>query len=223
MENKYGASAHYQGEQGQAYFEYQNRSASIGAKLNIRKISSLVRQSDRLLDFGCGGGWLLRELDCTVKMGVELNESAHEICQSNNIEVYKTISDLPDCLFDVIITHHCLEHVPCPIEALRELFGVLDTGGKLIIIVPIDDWRVQRDQTGSDIDHHLHTWTPRLMANTLVEAGFRPIHISVLTHAWFPKWDVLYGRIPDVCFDMLCTIWSVVRRRRQILAYAEKA
>jgi len=223
MTNDYGASAHYEGLSGRAYFAYQNLSAAVGGKLEVKKFDALVRPTDRVLDFGCGGGWLLRELVCREKVGVELNENAHPACVANQVRVYKRIGDVPDRDFDVIVTNHCLEHVPYPVEALRALGGLLAPEGKILIVVPIDDWREQPDHTGKDINHHLHTWTPRLLANTLVEAGLAPLDIKVLTYAWFPRWEIAYGRIPSICFDVMCWAWSVIKYRRQLFAYAKKA
>ena len=42
-----------------------------------------------------------------------------------------------DNYFDLIICNHLLEHVPNDIEAMKELFRVLENGGKAILQVPI--------------------------------------------------------------------------------------
>lgn len=216
----YGTSDRYASDQGVAYFAYQNRCAALGAELNARKFSRHIQSSDRVMDFGCGGGWLLTKLPGREKVGVELSDAAREVCRANNITAYKSVADLGDRRFDVIVTHHCLEHVPYPIAALRELREHLASGGRLLVVVPLDDWRRQRDHAGTDIDHHLHTWTPRLFANTLVEAGFAIDTMSVLTHAWFPYWDRLYRRIPQFAFDFGCGLWSVLQHKRQLFALA---
>lgn len=218
----YGHSNHYQGEQGVNYFAYQNNNSNLGNKLNSTKFVPYLKISDKVLDFGCGGGWLLTHLNCAKKVGVELNEAAHEVCRNNGIEIYKTIDCVPDKDFDVIISHHCLEHVPYPIQALSSLRGLLKPGGKLILVVPIDDWRRQYDYTAKDIDHHLHTWTPRLMANTISEAGYEIITVKILTHAWFRYWDRCYGKIPDPLFHLICRFWSIFRKRRQVISVAQK-
>lgn len=220
---QYGKSEHYEGEKGKAYFAYQNKDATIGAQLNKSKFENYIKPTDTVLDFGCGGGWLLAALDCTKKVGVELNENAHNFCKENGIKVFKSIDSVVDNDFDVIISHHCLEHVPYPIEALSSLHKKLKGDGLFVLVVPIDDWRVQRDYTGNDIDHHLYTWTPRLLANTLVEAGYEIDKIEVLTHAWFPRWNVLFGKIPQFAFDTICTFWSILLKRRQLLAVARKS
>jgi len=218
---QYGASSHYQTKKGQEYFAYQ-QSFRQGAVLEARKFQPFIRSNHLVLDFGCGGGWVLANLQCAKRVGVELNPAAREFCLTNGVTCYSSIDDVPDRDFDVIISNHCLEHVPCPTEALRALCPLLKNDGKLVLVVPIDDWRVQKDFTGRDIDHHLHTWTPRLMANTLAEGGFHAESIRVLTHAWFPGWRRAMGRFPVGVFEFLCWAMAVAKKRRQLLVVASK-
>lgn len=218
---KYGASDRYQSNKGKEYLDYQQQSAP-GAALEARKFAPYVSHADRVLDFGCGGGWILRHLRCSERVGVELNEAAHGFCRENGVRVHKAISDVDAHDFDVVISNHCLEHVPYPIEALRSLSRLLKAGGKLVLVVPLDDWRPQKDYTGSDIDHHLHTWTPRLLANTLVESGFQVERIAIFTYAWPPGWQKMMRILPSLLFDAVCWLTAVVKRRRQLIALATK-
>ena len=138
------------------------------------------------------------------------------------MDVSSAISDIPPQQFDVIISHHCVENVPCPSQALSELRSYLTDNGKLMIVVPFNDWRVQRRINTNDKDHHLHTWTPRMLNNTLIEARYRAQEMRVLTHAWFRGWHKLYRRVPIRVLDAPCMIWSALRHKRQLLAVATK-
>jgi len=217
---EYGKSSHYEGKQGVEYYEYQNRAAVIRAKLNARKFTKYIKKSDTVLDFGCGGGWLLAELVCAKKIGVELNKAAHEDCRGNGIEVVSSTEEIPSVKFDVIISHHCIEHVPYPIAALACLKDLLKEDGIFILYLPLDDWRVQKDYS-IDIDHHLHTWTSRCLANTLRESGFIPSEIRVVTHSWFKGWSLWYSILHPAIFDFMCYLWSVVMKRRQLMAVSK--
>ena len=218
---QYGASGHYQTEKGKEYFAYQ-QSFREGAVLEARKFAAYIDPKDKVLDFGCGGGWVLRQINCSKRIGIELNEAAHPYCRDNGIDVYRDAAEVPHSDFDVVISNHCLEHVPFPIEALRAVTRLLRPDGKLVLVVPLDDWRVQHDSTGKDIDHHLHTWTPRLLANTLVEAGLVVDKVDVLSHAWPPKWAVLMRILPRGVFDGLCWVTAVLKKRRQLIAICRK-
>lgn len=218
---KYGASTHYQSEKGQDYLAYQSQFAA-GAVLESRKFAPHINPQDKVLDFGCGGGWILRQLNCADRLGVELNEAAHTYCRENGIAVVRTLDEVGEREFDVAISNHCLEHVPCPVEAMRGIYAHLRPGGSVILALPLDDWRVQQDHTGTDIDHHLHTWTPRLLANTLAEAGFKVDQIKIITHAWFPGWRRALNILPSFTFHALCWATAVIKKRRQLLALAHK-
>lgn len=44
---------------------------------------------------------------------------------------------VPDASFDVILCTEVLEHVPCPIEALREMVRITKPGGRLFLTAPL--------------------------------------------------------------------------------------
>jgi SAM-dependent methyltransferase len=215
----------YAGERGAAYFEYQRRVGEMGGTLNARMFQPYIEADDVVLDFGCGGGDLLRVLRCGRRIGVEPNETARMHCAAAGIECHVSASELHDAEIDVVISNHVLEHVPHPIAALRECRRVLRSSGKLVLCVPIDDWRTQRRFEESDPNHHLHTWTPLLLGNTLSEAGFTFANadIRILTEAWPPRIETLVRVLPPRMLTVSMHAWSALRNRRQILAVATPA
>jgi SAM-dependent methyltransferase len=220
---EYGCSDHYLGQQGERYLEGLNEGGRLRGQMDVWKFSPWIGEKDSVLDFGCGPGWMLYSLNAASKCGVELNPAARRVCQENGIEVYPEIAAVPaGRTFSRIISHHCLEHVPYPVAALRSLRARLQDDGLLILVVPIDDWRCQLDATGKDGDHHLYTWTPRLLANTLFEGGFECQQVEVLTHAWPVKWETLQRTMPRWAFDSVCWFWGWARKRRQLRAVAGK-
>lgn len=215
----YGTSTHYDGDSGDRYFDWQDEHGALRGRINARKFCDYIQQRDVVLDFGCGGGHLLKALTCQSRVGVDVNPNALESARSLGIECFADIANVPDRTADVAISNHALEHVPYPIEALRQIRRALKPSGRLLLYVPIDDWRTQKAWDPQDINHHLNTWSPLLLGNTLDEAGFDVAGgtLSVVTHAWPPRWHKLYARSP-AGFDALATFWSVARRRRQIFA-----
>jgi SAM-dependent methyltransferase len=155
------------------------------------------------------------------KKAVEINLHAHSKLKQHHFEVHETIESVPDSSVDFVISHHSLEHVPFPIAALSEAKRVLKPDGKLILIVPIDHWRSGKKFNPLDINHHLHTWNPQLLGNTLIEAGFKVTKndIQIYAHNWFPGYHNFYKY---VFFDFLCKMWSIIRSRRQIIAIVTK-
>jgi len=202
------------------FVTHKGGSAETAGRLNRAKFLPFVAPTDSVLEFGCGGGWLLKGIDARRKIGVEPNPIARDVCARNGIGVYASISEVPDRQFTRIITNHFLEHLPDPVQSLRELRDLLDPDGRLVVVVPIDDWRVQK-RLDEDVDQHLQTWTPPLLANTLTEAGFISLSVTVLTHAWPIAWDRLSTTLPPSLFDALCRVWAIVFKRRQLIAVAK--
>ncbi len=203
------------------FFFYKNYSADNAAKVNALKFQRYIGPNDTVLESGAKGGHLLREIRCAERVAVEPDRTAHEVCRMNGIAVYASLADVPPRTFTRIISHHYLEHLPYPMEELRRLRNFLADDGKIVINLPIDDWRSERDWRVSS-DHHLHTWTPPLLANTLSDAGYEVEFVKVLTHAWPWYWETLIKVLPMSVFDALCWVWATMRRRRQLIAVARK-
>ena len=47
---------------------------------------------------------------------------------------------IPDSSFDVVISSECIEHVPHPEKALREMARVLKPGGFILVTTPNKVW-----------------------------------------------------------------------------------
>ncbi len=209
------------GQKGEEYFgSGQSRYGILNGQIEAHKFCCFIRPADIVLDFGCGSGGLLQSLECARRIGVEINPIAFQRSIELGIECYMDLRDVPDRIADVVISNHVLEHVPYPIEALRQIKSKLKPEGILVLKVPIDDWRVHKYYNPDDLNHHLHTWTIQLLGNTLSEAGFTVHHgdISVLTHAWPRYYQYLYARLPLPLFNFLCKVWAILMKKRQLFA-----
>jgi len=197
----------------------------FGARINAHKFRHHIRPEDTVLDFGCGGGFLLKHLNCARRIGVEINPVAREHAVSLGVAGYAEVSEVPDQVADVIVSDHALEHVPFPIGALRELRTKLKRGGLLALVVPIDNWRHQKRYDPADQNHHLHTWTPQLLGNSLVEAGYQIVSVRARIYAWPGNWTVAaYGRLPLWMFNTLCFLYgSLTGKGGEVLALARPA
>jgi len=204
---------------GEAYFAWQRTAGKKGAVYNRKFFAPFVHQEDSVLDFGCGGGYVLQALSCRNKVGIEVNPAARAEACKLGIEVLPSLSELGDRKFDIIISSHCLEHVPSPYETLSSFRHALAANGKIVLLLPIDDWRTEPWE-GPDINAHLYTWTPKLLGNLLTACGLEPVFIRVVNHVWPPRFDEQIWAFSETLFEVLAYLSSVLLRRRQLWALA---
>jgi SAM-dependent methyltransferase len=178
------------------YFDWQKNIGNIGGFLNKFKFDKLIDKSHKVLDFGCGGGYLLKNIDCAEKIGLEINNSTHSTCIENGVIVFDTFENMPNKYhnyFDVIISNHALEHVQIPINILKNLYSLLKPMGILIIVLPCEQpGEEQFYYKENDINQHLHTWCPQTIGNLVKLAGFKIVESINFQHQWTPDFQTRY-------------------------------
>jgi SAM-dependent methyltransferase len=216
-------SSHYLDDSGKEYLrERQSTFLWTGLQINSERLLPYLAPADIVLDFGCGPGGLLRLLKEHVNRidGLEVNPAAAAIARESGCRIFVSLEEIPGgSRYDAIITNHVLEHVRDVCTTLEILRASLRSGGRLVAVLPIDDFRTRRSRRWdrNDVDHHLATWTPRLFANVLFEAGFEVSECRVITSAWHPK---LFPLMLPGLKRMVCWATAVALRRRQLLAIA---
>lgn len=211
---------HYRGEAGATYFRYQRPIGEFGARLNRWKFLPHLRPTGVVVDFGCGGGGLLANLPAVRRIGIEVSPHARAVADARGLETVASARELPDDCADTIVSNHALEHTLNPLDELRQLRRILRPGGKLILWLPLEDWRNAHHRLRRpDPNHHLYGWTPLLMRNLLAEAGFAVEECRVISHAW-PPYTQYLSRLPQPIWHLGCRVFSRLARRRQLTAVA---
>jgi ubiquinone/menaquinone biosynthesis C-methylase UbiE len=152
-------------------------------------------QAPALLDVGCGNGEFLKLAKETYQIhGTEISPFAAEFVKRNlGTEVYRgnlaELNLLPKTC-DVITIWHTLEHMPDPLENLKEAKRILRNDGLLIIEVPnmnayieraiyrIVKRKQERFFSIYDREPHLFHFTPSTLKDILRRAGFRVVKCS---------------------------------------------
>lgn len=219
---EYGHTDHYVNEEGRDYFAIQSRAVSI-ARASARLFEEYIGYNDTVLDFGCGGGYILSVLNAQTKIGVEINPSARESAAKIGIPTVSTLSELKGMQFSRIITNHALEHVPSPYHALLQLHELLKPGGLLIWNGPLEDWRSKHNRTWRPVDQnmHLYAWNPLLVGNLLTVTGFKPKLVKILHQAFSSRIESLYPKAPFLARTASYAM-GILLKRRQLLAVASK-
>lgn len=199
------------------YFDWQRKAGMYGAQQDLFLYEDMIKKSDTVLDFGCGGGYMLEKIKCRSKYGVDINPRARKEVEKKGIKVFAKLSNLPDSLkFDVVISHHTLEHLENPTKAIKDIKKHIRKDGIFICVVPIDDWRIEKQYELEDINKHLYTWTPRLLGNLFGRCGYEIQNVRIIERAWIPLSRYYYPYIPKLIYNFASLLWSKLTLSRQI-------
>jgi SAM-dependent methyltransferase len=201
-----------------AYSAWQREIGDLTGRFEGPRIARWIAPTDTVVDFGCGTGSLLLCRDAKRKIGVEPAIDSRRIAEGRGLEVVAHAKDLPAAAADVVVSTHALEHTLDPYRELVALHAALKPNGKLVLVVPLEDWRAERR---GEISHHLYAWTPRTLRNLVAEAGFTVESARREQRGWPPGYAKL-TRVPARMFDALCWVTAVALRRRQIVVVARK-
>ncbi len=94
-----GGSKHYD----ETYFLWQTDIGEFEGWANVIMFKDYLNADFSVIDFGCGGGYLLKNLICKNKIGIEINEAARHKAEEMGIKVYSKISEVDDNWADLII------------------------------------------------------------------------------------------------------------------------
>jgi SAM-dependent methyltransferase len=207
--NTNSIAAHYDED----YFvNFQKEIGEFGGKANLFLFEKHVQRSDTVVDFGCGGGFLLKNLNCREKIGIDLNEVAREYCQkAHGIKCYESLDYLEDGSIDLVISSHCLEHTTNPFEIVSLLFRKLKNKGRIVIVIPLDAYK--NKWVPNDINNHLYSFSPMNLGNILQDVGFKDISTMPVLHKWPPGFEKINKFFGFKIFHFLSWIYGSINKR----------
>jgi len=202
------------------YFEWQKSMGLLGARLNKFMFEKHVTPNDRLLDFGCGGGFLLSELNAGEKIGVEINPAGRENALKLGINTVESLAGVQDEWATIAISNHALEHVDQPLDVLKELSKKLKPKSKVIFVTPFERTNKYLE---NDINFHLYTWSPMNIGNLFNKAGFKVIKAHKVSHKWPPKFEILIKILGFNAVHYLSRVYGFLNRSQtQVRIVAQK-
>ena len=104
-------------------------------------LSYIKDKSKKIIDVGCGAGWLLsylREHGCKDLTGTDFSEMAVKRCKELGFNAFvsdcQDMKEIPDNAYDIVICTEVLEHVENPERCFCELYRIARES--MIISVP---------------------------------------------------------------------------------------
>lgn len=166
---------------------YALLNTSIETGRHFRRVRDFLAPSpnDRVLEIGCGRGFLTREVRqiAPATVGVDVNPEA----VANAVEPGLRVMDarhlaFADAHFDKIYSFHMIEHILNLESALIEMDRVLKPGGRILLVYPAEPIRglyvipTAIRVYGNPLrarDLHVHRLSPRVLRRFLRATSLR--------------------------------------------------
>ena len=136
----------------------------------------------RVLDFGCGSGYLMTRLAERgyQSFGLDISDEAVRFGRQQGVKNIEVIDahkiSFPDSYFNVVLLLDVIEHLEDESWALKEVERILAPGGSVIIMVPAFQflWGVQ-----DEVAHHYRRYTlPKLVKVVKETSGLTVVRKS---------------------------------------------
>lgn len=148
------------------------------------------KATGRVLDVGCGAGVFLEQM---LRAGYDAYgvEPFGSLGEDNGLRdrIYRGglgSCSFPAGSFDLVTLWHVLEHVPDPMDTLRQVRRLLKPDGVLLLEVPnfgcLEARWLGPHWFALDVPRHYWHFTPETLRNAGTRAGFAPV--TVQASAW---------------------------------------
>ena len=179
-------------------YRYQDAGAPCTASYLHKEVLALcgeLRSGTRVLDVGCGNGFLLGHFlgrGCAV-VGIDLSEGGIELARatypSGRFELLAADDRILELLdeepFDIVVSTEVVEHLYAPRDFVRGCFASLKPGGRFVCSTPYHGYLKNLliclfNRFDSHFNPlwdcgHIKFWTVRTLHQLLAEVGFRDL------------------------------------------------
>lgn len=192
------------------YFnQYQKKIGEFGGIANSFKFKKYINDENSILDFGCGGGFLLNNLKAKSKLGIEINPVARNYCMNEfKINCYDSLDKVKDNSIDIIISNHALEHTTNPNLIISSLYKKLKKNGKIVVVVPLDSFLYKYKK--NDVNKHLFSFSPMNLGNLFSANKFIVLKTGIIFHKWPPFWFQIKYFLGWKIFHLISKIYGIL-------------
>ncbi len=125
---------------------YALLNSPVEVRRHVRRVRRHLdpRPTDRILDVGCGRGFVLREVQrlAPATSGVDVNPEAvaHAVTGGTRVMDAQRLA-FADGSFDKVYSFHALEHIPDLAATFAEIDRVLRPAGRALLVYPAEPIR----------------------------------------------------------------------------------
>ncbi|MFH1045761.1 MAG: class I SAM-dependent methyltransferase [Candidatus Omnitrophota bacterium] len=147
----------------------------------------------KILEIGCAAGDVLAALarQGARVTGVEPNPYAAALASEKNVPVYRSIEDVKERDFDVIILFDTLEHMPDPLKTLSWVREHLAAAGTAILSFPnfasLEARMLRQRWFALELPRHLFHFTPNAVKTLALHSKMKLRKIKYIYSSFFLK------------------------------------
>lgn len=193
-----------------SYFNWYKDIGKFGGIINQRFFKNYIDQEDKVLDFGCGGGYLIKRLNCKKKYGYEINQ--YIIKNEKDLKIYSKFSDIKKIKFNKIISNQVLPHLHNPKQEIINLKKLLKKNGLMIFVFTCDGPKIKYQI--NDINFKCYSWSPMGIGNLFSSCGLKVIKSETFFYKWPPFYRKIYGIFGEKFFDIIAFIYGFIQRNK---------
>lgn len=172
------------------YSNYTYNSDETLSPITIKSYNLLLdefekyRQTNKILDVGCGRGWFLQEAKKRgwEVYGTEYSKAAIKACINNGIEVKEgelELSFFQNSKFDVITSFEVIEHINNPNKEIKLIAELLRKGGLFYCTTPnfnsLLRYYLKDKYNIIEYPEHLSYYSKSTLNKVIIKNGFKKI------------------------------------------------
>ena len=148
-------------------------------------VRSLALDNPKIIDFGCGTGWLTERLaQFGPATGIDLAESVIAAAQSRAPQIKFLAGDLlhlplPSAYYDLVVSQEVIAHIPDQVAYLDRAADVLKPRGYLIITTP-NKFVMDRGDWPAQPPAHIEQWLTMTHLKQLLHEHFRILRTTTI-------------------------------------------
>ena len=191
----------------QAYVStmYKQRYSGTGFLYHSRIITTMLegvkfrdgRTSDKILDTGCGTGFVSQLYPNFDVTGIDISEDMLKLNPHKWLKAPAEAIPFPDDTFDFVICRSLLHHLETPSKGLTEMVRVLKPGGKWVCWEPnlsvFNDWIRKLAKMTRRFSHWHKNFSPKELQSLIRATG---LHIQSVAYQGYLAYPLI--GFPDI-------------------------